>query len=79
MFPVANHGGTLASSSSDSAKADPVTTPSNTLSKLREIKESECFLTSVKNLRKKVLKGKHRRGFGIHFNVNTNDTELFQS
>jgi len=61
LFPVANQGSTLSSSSSDVVMSEPMPTPSNTLSKSREIKESECFLTSVKNLRKQVQKGKHRR------------------
>lgn len=77
MFPVANHSGTLASSS-DLAKTDSITAPSNTLSKSREIKESECFLTSVKNLRKKIQKEKHRREFLFFFNSNTRRGHFYQ-
>lgn len=50
MFPLASQK--EVASSSDVGK---------TMTKGREIKESECLLTSVKDLRKKVQKGKHRR------------------
>ncbi|KAJ3514094.1 hypothetical protein NLJ89_g2573 [Agrocybe chaxingu] len=55
MFPVPNP-------SQAPAISDPAEpTPTNAPPKSREIGESECFLTSVKNLRKSILKGKHRQ------------------
>ncbi|KIM42266.1 hypothetical protein M413DRAFT_444701 [Hebeloma cylindrosporum] len=58
MFPVTNQSQKPEASSSASAEITP---PLNTLSKQRDVKESECFLTSVKNLRQQVAKGKHRQ------------------
>ncbi|KAF8962298.1 DNA mismatch repair protein MutL [Flammula alnicola] len=57
MFPVVNQATQVEASPSKS----PQTTPANTLSKSREIKESQCFLTSVKGLRQMLVKGKHRQ------------------
>ena len=58
MFPVSNP----AQISNISIKGSlNVPAPQNSSS--QEIKESECFLTSVKNLRQNLLKGKHRRKF----------------
>ena len=56
MFPLASQNTSL-----DVAMAEAPNTPSNALTRGREVKESECLLTSVKELRKKVQKGKHRR------------------
>ena len=56
MFPLASQN-----TPSDLAMAEAPNTPSSTLTRGREVKESECLLTSVKDLRKKVQKGKHRR------------------
>ncbi|KIK70163.1 hypothetical protein GYMLUDRAFT_34643 [Collybiopsis luxurians FD-317 M1] len=53
MFPVSNPS-QIGNGASD--RDEP--SPSN--SRHREVKESECFLTSVINLRKKVAKGKHK-------------------
>ncbi|CAA7268441.1 unnamed protein product [Cyclocybe aegerita] len=55
MFPVPNPS--QAPAASDPTEPTPINAPS----KSREIRESECFLTSVKNLRKSILKGKHRQ------------------
>ncbi|KAJ7484753.1 histidine kinase-like ATPase [Mycena latifolia] len=52
MFPVANPTQIEGASSSKGKSADT--------SKSREIKESECYLTSVKTLRQKAIKGKHK-------------------
>jgi DNA mismatch repair protein MLH1 len=56
MFPVTNQSQQPEVSSSTSE-----ITPLNTLSKQRDVIESTCYLTSVKNLRQQVAKGKHRR------------------
>jgi len=64
MFPITSHSNQSALPSELSAPS-----PANTLSKGREIKESECFLTSVKNLRKSVIKGKHRRQYICPFSI----------
>lgn len=58
MFPVTNQFQQPEASSSMSVEITP---PLNTLSKQRGVNESECYLTSVKNLRQQVAKGKHRR------------------
>ncbi|KAF9525740.1 DNA binding protein [Crepidotus variabilis] len=61
MFPISSHAPSKLRSGT-SLEADSNTSASNTpTSKTKDIKESECFLTSVKNLRKAVLKGKHRQ------------------
>lgn len=59
MFPVVNEAThvPLEASTSESSQ----TPPSNTMPKPREVKESECFLTSVRDLRQSLMKGKHRR------------------
>jgi hypothetical protein len=56
MFPIMNQA-QIENSSSKSLE----TTPISTLSKSREIKESQCILTSVKNLRQSIVKGRHKR------------------
>ena len=56
MFPLAGQN-----TFSDVAMAEAPNTPSNALTRGREVKDSECLLTSVKELRKKVQRGKHRR------------------
>ncbi|KAJ6486921.1 histidine kinase-like ATPase [Mycena sanguinolenta] len=53
MFPVHNPTQIDDTAKGKSAAADT--------SKSREIKESECILTSVKRLRQKVIKGKHKQ------------------
>jgi DNA mismatch repair protein MLH1 len=58
MFPVANPAQIPGSNDKNISKADA----SPSVSKSKEIKESECFLTSVADLRKAVVKGKHTRG-----------------
>jgi hypothetical protein len=58
MFPVANPAHVEASS-------DPIE-PSQVQASQKEIKESECYLASVKSLRQAVLKNKHK-GSGISF------------
>ncbi|KAF8156932.1 DNA binding protein [Crassisporium funariophilum] len=67
MFPVANESQV----GSQSAQATPV----NTLTKSREIEESQCFLTSVKNLRQKIIKGKHRQILEKHIFVGIVDLQ----
>ncbi|CAK5272270.1 unnamed protein product [Mycena citricolor] len=57
MFPVANPS-QIASGSRDSDSQAPAT-PNTT--RAREIKESECTLTSVASLRQALTKGKHRQ------------------
>jgi hypothetical protein len=57
MFPLASQNTVV--SPSNVATADSPNTPSNALT--RGVMESECLLTSVKDLRKKVQKRKHRR------------------
>jgi DNA mismatch repair protein MLH1 len=54
MFPVPNP-----------SRIDPAMktdNPSTGQQKSREVEESKCFLTSVKNLRQSLAKGKHTRG-----------------
>jgi DNA mismatch repair protein MLH1 len=58
MFPVVNPA------QLEKSSADPSDTPGPP-SKSRDVKESECFLTSVQDLRKALVKGKHRRTFTI--------------
>ncbi|KAJ7096712.1 hypothetical protein B0H15DRAFT_946177 [Mycena belliarum] len=53
MFPVINPTQIEGSSSGKGKPAD--------ISKSREIKESECYLTSVKTLRQNAIKGKHKQ------------------
>jgi len=65
MFPVSNPAQISNSSTKGSPNIAP--TPQNSS---REIKESECFLTSIKSLRQKLLKGKHRREFVCHWLIN---------
>ncbi|KAF9041304.1 DNA mismatch repair protein MutL [Panaeolus papilionaceus] len=57
MFPVASQ------STQRPSKTDaPATTSSPSVAaKPKEIAESQCFLTSVKNLRQQIVKGKHRQ------------------
>ncbi|KAG6868636.1 hypothetical protein C0993_012680 [Termitomyces sp. T159_Od127] len=57
MFPVTNPAQVMSSSSQGK---DQDESSAKTL-KSREIKESTCFLTSVLDLRRKILKGKHRQ------------------
>ncbi|KAF9068865.1 histidine kinase-like ATPase [Rhodocollybia butyracea] len=52
MFPVANPSTIGTGSANASGSQSP--------SRYREVKESECFLTSVKSLRKQIIKGKHK-------------------
>ncbi|KIK02865.1 hypothetical protein K443DRAFT_96092 [Laccaria amethystina LaAM-08-1] len=54
MFPVVNPA------QLEKSSADPSDTPGPP-SKSRDVKESECFLTSVQDLRKALVKGKHRQ------------------
>lgn len=56
MFPIMNQA-QIETSSPKSLAA----TPTNTLSRSREIKESQCLLTSVKNLRQSIVKGRHKQ------------------
>jgi hypothetical protein len=58
MFPVANPA-QISAADSSSIGADP---PQNAF-KPKDIKESECYLTSVKDLRDSVSKCKHNRAF----------------
>ncbi|KAF4616529.1 hypothetical protein D9613_008578 [Agrocybe pediades] len=55
MYKIANPNHTQVE---DSA---PASTPTNSKDKSRDVKESQCFLTSIKDLRQRVLKGKHRQ------------------
>ena len=55
MFPIANQAQIETPKLSEA-------TPINTFSRSREIEESHCLLTSVKNLRQSVVKGRHKRG-----------------
>jgi len=64
MFPVTNQSQQPEASSSTSVEITP---PLNTLSKQRDVNESKCYLTSVKNLRQQVMKGKHRREYDEFF------------
>ncbi|KAF8067775.1 hypothetical protein FPV67DRAFT_1764987, partial [Lyophyllum atratum] len=57
MFPVVNPA--QLSKLSGQGTKDDTTSTSGTL-KSRDVKESECFLTSVLALRQKAVKGKHR-------------------
>jgi hypothetical protein len=60
MFPVLNSS----QIASDQKKSSLPSTPTSQLtSRYREIKESECFLTSVKSLRNALVKGKHKGGY----------------
>jgi len=54
MFPIVNQA-QIESQSSKSSEATPLPRP-------RDIKESQCLLTSVKDLRQKIIKGRHKRG-----------------
>lgn len=79
MFPVANPsqlGGGVGSQTQLQKTRNPgsqtqIPTPSSEATgdskRTREIKESECFLTSVTNLRKEVEKARHRRMFTFFF------------
>ncbi|KAF5390112.1 hypothetical protein D9757_003823 [Collybiopsis confluens] len=71
MFPVANPSH-IDKGASDRDK------PSPSYSRSREVKESECVLTSVLNLRKKVAKGKHKcaRLSHIYLFTQTDDTGI---
>ena len=53
MFPVANPA--------QIAPANDISNNADSTSKSREIKESECYLTSVRDLREAVAKGRHSR------------------
>ena len=53
MFPIMNQA-QIESPSPKSSEGTP-------LSKSREIKESQCLLTSVKDLRQSIIKGRHKR------------------
>jgi DNA mismatch repair protein MLH1 len=55
MFPVVNQATRLERSES-AAQQSPTNQP-----KAKEIKESQCSLTSVTGLRQNLLKGKHKR------------------
>ncbi|KAG6879008.1 hypothetical protein C0992_005898 [Termitomyces sp. T32_za158] len=57
MFPVTNPAQVAGSSSQGQVQDEP---SARTL-KSREVKESTCFLTSVLDLRRKIMKGKHRQ------------------
>jgi DNA mismatch repair protein MLH1 len=57
MFPIANP----AQITTDSSKQTKATDAIPGTFRAREIKESECFLTSVKSLRQNLIKGKHKR------------------
>jgi len=59
MFPVVNQAAQpeRTSSTTQLSGAQPPTTQL----KAKEIKESQCFLTSVKGLRQNLLTGKHKR------------------
>ncbi|PPQ69850.1 hypothetical protein CVT25_005491 [Psilocybe cyanescens] len=69
MFPIAHPNAnvnqiaesSLLPSSSSSGAEMATTPPLNTLAKSREVKESQCFLTSIKALRQRLVKGKHRQ------------------
>ncbi|TFK41668.1 DNA binding protein [Crucibulum laeve] len=61
MFPVANPQLQRGSSSGDATANETEASQVTTTSKIRDIKESECFLTSVVNLRKGPEKWKHRQ------------------
>lgn len=75
MFPLASKNTV---SPLDVTMAEPPNTPSNSL-RGREIKESECLLTSVKDLRRKVQKGKHRRELVFCTYFQGELTDCFQS
>ena len=53
MFPIMNQA-QIESQSPKSLDATP-------LPRSREIKESQCLLTSVKDLRQNIIKGRHKR------------------
>jgi DNA mismatch repair protein MLH1 len=59
MFPVVNEATHVPMDVSASEPSQ--TPPTNTQAKSKEVKESACFLTSVRNLRQSLVKGKHRR------------------
>lgn len=61
MFPVRNPTQIQDEDPSGKGKGKALAEGTSTLR--REIKESECLLTSVKNLRQNVTKLKHRREF----------------
>lgn len=56
MFPVANPAKVTPNPSGQAKAAD--TLPGTF--KAREVKESECYLTSVQSLRRNLIKGKHK-------------------
>lgn len=64
MFPIVNPSQIEGSSSRTAASV-----LSTGMTKAREIKESECILTSVQNLRHSVVKGKHRRSCLLVFGL----------
>lgn len=72
MFPVPNPTQIDApGNGKGKGKASAEGTPPVT--KSREIKESECLLTSVKNLRQNVIKSKHRREYVCDSNYLPNE------
>jgi hypothetical protein len=64
MFPVINPA-QIGANSGTSGKADD---SSPGILKPFDVKESECFLTSVRTLRQNLVKGKHRR-MCLHYPV----------
>ncbi|KAF4582453.1 DNA mismatch repair protein [Pleurotus pulmonarius] len=60
MFPVVNQA-TQPSPPPDAKSHDSPATQSPSPLKIRDIKESECYLTSVLNLRHALIKGKHKQ------------------
>ncbi|KAF4581677.1 DNA mismatch repair protein [Pleurotus pulmonarius] len=60
MFPVVNQA-TQPSPLLDAKVHDSPATQSPSPLKIRDIKESECYLTSVLNLRHALIKGKHKQ------------------
>ena len=63
MFPIAHPSQRPSKDSADDGSAIPVTQPA---SKEREIKEAECYLKSVRDLRAAVVKAKHSRECLLH-------------
>ncbi|KAF9480925.1 DNA mismatch repair protein MutL [Pholiota conissans] len=59
MFPVVNEATQIPMEASTSKSSQ--TPPTNSLPKSKEVKESECFLTSVRNLRQRLVKAKHQQ------------------
>ncbi|PFH48093.1 hypothetical protein AMATHDRAFT_6132 [Amanita thiersii Skay4041] len=59
MFPVVNPSQVVSPSQKEDPSSSVVEPPPPV--KTREIKESECFLTSVKNMRQNIIKNKHNR------------------